>query len=359
MDLPPPRGEEITDVEDMNDALKGMANPSKVNMAPRRSPSYESESEESYESEAESEESADPVAHHHEPEQPGVSIMDEKADILYKLQRLKDQGFPSSRTFGMHSDIREMRSELARITTGVELERSLRFSRKAIVGLASMIEFANDKIDVIDLELDGWSDHMHQAVYVQKDFDQVFEELFFKYRGRAKMPPELRLVLMVGTSAVQFHMTKLMVKSYQLKAVNAVSPPSAPTPQTPAPEKRPEMRRPSATPPPKNDPTPTPFQGFVGFPTPPPPPVGPVPEMTRPFKKVQESPARSQSHSPHHSPQESAGDEDDRLSDIPSDLESVPSQLSSLVDEDEPLAPQPKKRKTTTSSRKEKKIVSI
>ena len=141
-----------------------------------------------------------------QPTQGFLTIGDEKADILFRLEVIRRQGI-EPRKFSARDDIREMRAELNRIKTHLELDRSLKFSRKAVVGLASALEFLNDKVDVLDLELDGWSDQMHQAVYTQKDYDSIFEELFFKYRGKVQTPPEVRLLLTFGASALTFHMS--------------------------------------------------------------------------------------------------------------------------------------------------------
>jgi hypothetical protein len=146
-----------------------------------------------------------------QPSQGFLTIGDEKADILFRLEVLRRQGI-EPRKFSARDDIREMRAELNRIKTHLELDRSLKFSRKAVVGLASALEFLNDKVDVLDLELDGWSDQMHQAVYTQKDYDSIFEELFFKYRGKVQTPPEVRLLLTFGASALTFHMSNVMAK---------------------------------------------------------------------------------------------------------------------------------------------------
>ena len=146
-----------------------------------------------------------------QPSQGFLTIGDEKADILFRLEVLRRQGI-EPRKFSARDDIREMRAELNRIKTHLELDRSLKFSRKAVVGLASALEFLNDKVDVLDLELDGWSDQMFNAVHTQKEYDSIFEELFFKYRGKVQTPPEVRLLLTFGASALTFHMSNVMAK---------------------------------------------------------------------------------------------------------------------------------------------------
>jgi hypothetical protein len=105
-----------------------------------------------------------------------------------------------------------MRAELTRIKTHLELDRSLKFSRKALVGLSAALEFLNEKVDVLDLELDGFSDQMHQSVYSQKDYDSILEELYFKYRNKIQTPPEIRLLLTFGGAALTFHMSNVLTK---------------------------------------------------------------------------------------------------------------------------------------------------
>jgi hypothetical protein len=45
------------------------------------------------------------------------------------------------------------------------------------------------------------------------DYDDVFEELHNKYKTKVQMAPELKLVMMVGGSAMMFHLTNSMFKS--------------------------------------------------------------------------------------------------------------------------------------------------
>ena len=206
---------------DLKEMMKDIANPNKTRNMDDTSSDSESGVSADYEGDGDiySTSSGSPVerrrsSYFTEEEQPSqgfLTIGDEKADILFRLEVLRRQGI-EPRKFSARDDIREMRAELNRIKTHLELDRSLKFSRKAVVGLASALEFLNDKVDVLDLELDGWSDQMHQAVYTQKDYDSIFEELFFKYRGKVQTPPEVRLLLTFGASALTFHMSNVMAK---------------------------------------------------------------------------------------------------------------------------------------------------
>ena len=64
----------------------------------------------------------------------------------------------------------------------------------------------NDKYDPFDFKLSGWSEHMSVEV---DSYDDVLEELYEKYKGKGtSMPPEIKLVLLMVTSASAFHFTK-------------------------------------------------------------------------------------------------------------------------------------------------------
>ena len=209
------------DESELKEMMKDIANPNKTRNMDEMSSVSGSDVSADYDGDGDiySTSSGSPVeqrrsSYFTEEEQPSqgfLTIGDEKADILFRLEVLRRQGI-EPRKFSARDDIREMRAELNRIKTHLELDRSLKFSRKAVVGLASALEFLNDKVDVLDLELDGWSDQMHQAVYTQKDYDSIFEELFFKYRGKVQTPPEVRLLLTFGASALTFHMSNVMAK---------------------------------------------------------------------------------------------------------------------------------------------------
>jgi hypothetical protein len=68
----------------------------------------------------------------------------------------------------------------------------------------------NTKFDPFDVKLDGWSDSINENI---DEYDDVFEELHDKYKGKAKMAPELKLLMMLGGSAFMFHMTNSMFKA--------------------------------------------------------------------------------------------------------------------------------------------------
>lgn len=364
--FPPPTRpvRQVTELDDeeqekMEEAMNDFVNQAKIRSDGSEASSYGDEDDDGdeYGDEDDITESsmvaADPVYAPPQVEKPSpgfLSIEDEKADIMFRLELLRKQGF-ESRRFSVKHDIREMRAELARIKTHLELERSLKFSRKALVGIASALEFLNDKVDVLDLELDGWSEQMHQTVYTQKEYDDIFEELFFKYRGKIKTPPEIRLLMAVGGSALSFHITNSMIKRV---AIPQTPPPLAQPRQPPgAPIKPPQEPRREMRPPSFASAFSQPQQAAFANPFAPPNlppfgiPVAPPPAQTRdsdarPAANVQQAPPPPQPM------------DDDRLSDVPSELESLPSRMSSLSLDDVKTI-----EMTTKGKKTEKRVIEI
>jgi len=134
----------------------------------------------------------------------------EKIDILNKLQRLEGKGHQVSKRFTMDNTLEEMKQEYLRLVDSRNLEASLRFQRQALMSVVTGLEWANGRFDPLDVKLDGWSEAVHENV---EDFDEIFEELYDKYKERGKMPPEARLVMALAGSGFMCHVSNTFLKS--------------------------------------------------------------------------------------------------------------------------------------------------
>ena len=128
----------------------------------------------------------------------------EKVEILNKLQRLEAKGYPVSKRFTMDNSFEEIKQEYTRLVDARNLEGSLRFQRQMLMGAITGMEWLNDKFDPFDIKLEGWSESVHTNV---EDFDEIFEELYDKYKERGKMPPEMRLMMAVAGSGFMCHVS--------------------------------------------------------------------------------------------------------------------------------------------------------
>lgn len=134
----------------------------------------------------------------------------EKNELLAKLQSLELRGVELSRRFDAQSSLDDIRAEYGRIKAARELDNSIKFQRKMLMATVTAIEFLNNRFDPFDVELEGWSRTIHSGI---DDYDDVFEELYEKYKGRAQIAPEIKLMMMLGGSAFMFHLTNTMFKS--------------------------------------------------------------------------------------------------------------------------------------------------
>ena len=134
----------------------------------------------------------------------------QKAEVLNKLQRLEGKGLQVSKRFTMDNTLEEMNQEYLRLVDSRNLEASLRFQRQALMSVVTGLEWANGKFDPFDVKLDGWSEAVHENV---EDFDEIFEELYDKYKERGKMPPEARLCMALAGSGFMCHVSNTFLKS--------------------------------------------------------------------------------------------------------------------------------------------------
>ena len=142
---------------------------------------------------------------------PGYKTIDEeKADLVNKLGRLEKKGFTVNKRLNAYSPVDELRTEVKRITYSIEVDKSVKFSRRMLIACVTGLEFLNKRYNPFDVQLDGWSENVMEGV---DDYDEVFEELYVKYRTKMKMAPEVKLIMMLGGSAMMFHLTNSMFKS--------------------------------------------------------------------------------------------------------------------------------------------------
>ena len=138
------------------------------------------------------------------------TIEDEKADLLNKIARLAKRGLHTSSRLNVYSDIEEIRTEYKRLTYAIEVDRAIRFQRRVLMACVTGLEFMNKRFDPFDVQLDGWSESVMEN---QDDYDTVFEELYAKYNTKVNVAPEVKLIMMVGGSAMMFHLTNSMFKA--------------------------------------------------------------------------------------------------------------------------------------------------
>ena len=104
----------------------------------------------------------------------------------------------------------EMKGEYETHLEEKEKDNSVKFQGKMLMAMITGIEFLNNRFDPFDIKLDGWSEQVNDNI---DDYDEIFAELHEKYKSKATMAPELKLLFQLGGSAMMIHMTNTMFKS--------------------------------------------------------------------------------------------------------------------------------------------------
>ena len=147
---------------------------------------------------------------HVEPQMTKEELLREKFKYLRKLENLEAKGVNLTKKYTMESPLAEMQGEYEMIMEEKTKQNSIKFQGNMLMACINGIEFLNNRFDPFDVKLDGWSEQVNENL---TDYDEIFGELYDKYKSRASMAPELKLLFQLGGSAMMVHMTNTMFKS--------------------------------------------------------------------------------------------------------------------------------------------------
>jgi hypothetical protein len=137
-------------------------------------------------------------------------MLREKFKFLRRLEGLEKKGVELSKKYSMESSLQEMMGEYETIMEEKAKQNSVKFQGNMLMACINGIEFLNGRFDPFDIKLDGWSEQVNENI---GDYDEIFGELHDKYKSKATMAPELKLLFQLGGSAMMVHMTNTMFKS--------------------------------------------------------------------------------------------------------------------------------------------------
>ena len=109
----------------------------------------------------------------------------------------------------MTSNYDEMFFEFQKIKKFIETQSAIKFSRRCLMACVTGVEFLNKRFDPFHIKLEGWSENVMENV---EDYDNVFEKLYEKYKGKSEIAPEIELMLMLGGSAFMYHLTNTLLR---------------------------------------------------------------------------------------------------------------------------------------------------
>jgi hypothetical protein len=137
-------------------------------------------------------------------------LLREKFKFLRRLEALEKKGVELTKKYNMDSDLAEMQGEYEMIMEEKTKQNSVKFQGNMMMAIINGIEFLNNRFDPFDIKIDGWGEQINENI---TDYDDVFGELYEKYKSKATLAPELKLLFQLGGSAMMVHMTNTMFKS--------------------------------------------------------------------------------------------------------------------------------------------------
>jgi hypothetical protein len=144
------------------------------------------------------------------PQMSKEDMLREKFKVLRKLESLERKGVELTKKYSMESNLLEMQGEYEMIMEEKAAKNSVKFQANMMMAIINGVEFLNSRFDPFDIKLDGWGDQINENI---GDYDEVFGELYEKYKSKASMSPELKLLFQLGGSAMMVHMTNTMFKT--------------------------------------------------------------------------------------------------------------------------------------------------
>ena len=145
-----------------------------------------------------------------EPKLTKEELLREKFKFLRKLDALEKKGVELTKKYTMESNLAEMQGEYEMIMEEKSKQNSVKFQGNMMMAIINGMEFLNNRFDPFDVKLDGWGEQINENI---TDYDDIFSELHDKYKSKASMSPELKLLFQLGGSAMMVHMTNTMFKS--------------------------------------------------------------------------------------------------------------------------------------------------
>ena len=137
-------------------------------------------------------------------------LLREKFKYLKRLEGLQRKGAELTKQYNMESSLQEMMGEYEMLIQEKEKDNSIKFQGNMLSAAINGIEFLNNRFDPFDVKLDGWGEQFSENI---TDYDEIFAELHEKYKSKAKMAPEIKLLFQLAGSAMMVHMSNTLFKS--------------------------------------------------------------------------------------------------------------------------------------------------
>ena len=150
--------------------------------------------------------SSSPPPHHAGPRRHHADVeREEKLELVGRLQYyVNERGFRPFRELTADDPVEDLRYEVFRASREQDKRRNIKLMQRGLVTASTILEMAHHRWNPLGLRLDGYSKSMLLTIH---DFDDIFEELHWKYCDNMSLPVEMKLFLSLISSVYFFHMS--------------------------------------------------------------------------------------------------------------------------------------------------------
>jgi hypothetical protein len=129
-----------------------------------------------------------------------------KMMMLQKLEDWSKRGLielVGNNHYTMDSEFEDIEDEYENALDNKRKKDSVKLQANVLVGCVGFIETANKWLNPFDVDLDGFQEKVTDEL---SDYDDIFSELFEKYKG-GKLAPEVQLILKLGLTSATIAFT--------------------------------------------------------------------------------------------------------------------------------------------------------
>lgn len=144
-----------------------------------------------------------------------VSTDAEKHATLLEIERLRQAGAATTRSWSMRDSLEDMQLEERKLTSNLDEAQMVNTMRAGLELMFTGIELANNRFGF--LELEGWSAQMTADM---TRYDAALTKLYRRHWRRSTTSPEMEILLTIATSIVTHHVKTKFTKATLGKATD-------------------------------------------------------------------------------------------------------------------------------------------
>lgn len=137
-----------------------------------------------------------------------VSTDAEKHATLLEIERLRQAGAATTRSWSMRDSLEDMQLEERKLTSNLDEAQMVNTMRAGLELMFTGIELANTRFGF--LELEGWSAQMTADM---TRYDAALTKLYRRHWRRSTTSPEMEILLTIATSIVTHHVKTKFAKA--------------------------------------------------------------------------------------------------------------------------------------------------